>query len=198
MTYASEAVPSAVGSGPEGVLAGVWDGPDGALDEVFIEGWVAIDEPRRILRLGYGYWSYGIPEIMDDDNAVQRKVSDGADPEGRRWLLAWLRAAWPGYSVAVARSVDEPRADLLGGKPLSTIRVHPDPADLPATGDAATEAFRSLADAFANGFFSWGDWDFLAEQIRPIREIARRLGVRDWEPRAFLTDRRRGGPQRSV
>lgn len=183
MKYGSEAVPSIVGRGPDDVLHGVWDGPDSPLDEVFIEGWVAIDEPRRVLLIGYDHWSHYTPEIMDDDNAVLRQVSDGGDPDGRRWLLAWLRAAWPGYSVAVGLDLRETSTGLLRGQPLSTIPVCPDPTDLPATGDAATDAFRSLADAFANPFFSW-DGGFVAEPIRPIREIARRLGVPDWEPRA--------------
>jgi hypothetical protein len=178
--YGSESVPAFVSRGPRHARD-AFDGPGDSLEEVFIEGWFAVDEPRKVLLLGYDVWSLARPELNDDP--VLRRVSDNDDPEGRRWLLAWLRAAWPRWSIAIARDPHTSLPEVLRGRPLTTVPVHRDPPDPPATGGAADATIHRMADGFAADYYSYGDGSFHADSIRPLKQIVERLSTAAWEPR---------------
>ena len=187
--HCAESVPDVVGRGPRHVEYGVH--MPGAEEECFIEGWFAVDERERTLLLGLALWALRYDTLSADHDPLLRTVEqcgDGAeDLEGRQWLTAWLRAAWPGFTVGIAKDLSASAAALVGGEPLSAIPVHEDPPHpvVVAGGREASESFRQIADAFAADHYVWGDQDFSPEGIAPLREIARRLGVDDWEPRTI-------------
>ncbi|TDD21618.1 hypothetical protein [Nonomuraea diastatica] len=80
--------------------------------------------------------------------------------------------------------MNESLPSVLAGEPLTAIPTHRAESSTPIAGDdIAAATLRRIADALAAEHYSYGDGTFFDEEIQPIQEIVRRLGITDWQPR---------------